>query len=162
MDLTPNDVRSFEFSTQMRGYDKDDVDSFKEQVANALENIKQENLKLSMEMESVKSQLTGLKQFEDTIKSAAIDARRNADLTVGNAKQEAELILAKAKSESGKMVLTNSNKIVELEEQISKIELTKKSYLGFSWILFRVPPSSISQTPYGIEKCCIEPTRVMS
>ena len=75
MDLSPNDIRGYEFPNQMRGYDKDEVDNFLEQVANAFEEMKQQNLKYSMEIESLKSQLSGLKQFEDTIKSAAIDAR---------------------------------------------------------------------------------------
>jgi len=127
MDLSPNDIRSFEFPTQMRGYDKDEVNSFKEQAAGVLETLKQENLKLSMEIDSLKSQLTALKQFEDTIKSAAIDARRNADMTVS--KQEAELILTSAKTEAEKEMSSRIHKTAEIEEQITKLGLTKKSYL---------------------------------
>jgi len=130
MALTPNDIRNYEFSNQMRGYDKEEVDDFLEQTAKVLEEVKQENLKLSMEIDSLKSQLAGLRQFEDTIKSAAIDARRNADQTIANAKKEAELIISQAKSEAGKMINTQSSKISELENQISKLELTKKSFIS--------------------------------
>ena len=70
------------------------------EIAQALEAQKQETLKLQMELDSVKSQLTGLKQFEDTIKGAAIDARRNADTLMQNARKEAELILSRAKEEA--------------------------------------------------------------
>ncbi len=130
MDLSPNDVRNYEFPGQMRGYDRDEVDGFKEQVAAALETAKQENLKLSMEIDSLKSQLSGLKQFEETIKNAAIDARRNADMTVANAKQEAELIVNKAKTEAEKELTSRHLKAGEIEEQITKLELTRKSYLS--------------------------------
>ena len=109
MDLSPNDIRNYEFPSQMRGYDKDEVDSLLEQIAAAMEEIKQVNLNLSMELDSVKGQLQGLRQFEDTIKSAAIDARRNADLTMDNAKQEAELLLGKAKNEAEKIIESKSN-----------------------------------------------------
>ena len=91
MDLSPNDIRNYEFPTQLRGYEKDEVDKFKDQVAEAIEQLKQENLKYSMEIESIKGQLSGLRQFEDAIKSAAIDARRNADLTIANAKKKPSL-----------------------------------------------------------------------
>ena len=128
MDLSPNDVRNYEFPSQMRGYDKESVNEFLEQVASALEAAKQENLKLSMEIDSLKSQLSGLKQFEETIKNAAIDARRNADMTVANAKQEAELILNKARSEAEKELASRSGKAQEIEEQITKLQLAKKSY----------------------------------
>ena len=130
MDLTPNDVRNYEFSSQMRGYSKDEVDAFLDQVAGALEAAKQEQLKLSMEVESIRSQLSGLKQFEETIKSAAIDARRNADLTMANAKQEADMIMSKARQEAESLVNKKAQTLTEIENQITKLSLTKKSYLN--------------------------------
>ena len=130
MDLSPNDIRNFEFGTQMRGYDKDAVDNFKEQVAQTIEMLKQENLRLSMEGDSVKLQLAGLKQFEDAIKNAAIDARRNADMTIANAKSEAELIVRRATSEVEQLLSGRTQRHAELETAIQKLELTRKSYLS--------------------------------
>lgn len=130
MDLSPNDIRNYEFNSQMRGFDKEEVKNLLEQMATAIENSKQENLRLSMEVESLKSQLSGLKQFEDTIKSAAIDARRNADMTVANAKQEAELLLSRARGDAEKLIATRSRDVSDIEAQITKLALTKKSYLN--------------------------------
>jgi cell division initiation protein len=130
MELSPNDIRGYEFRSQMRGYDREEVDRFLDQAADALEETKQQNLKLSMEMESLKSQVAGLKQFEDTIKSAAIDARRNADMTVATAKQEAEMIITRAKSEAESIVINRTKEIGEIESQITRLGLTKKSYLS--------------------------------
>jgi cell division initiation protein len=130
MDLSPNDIRNFEFGSQMRGYDKDAVDNFREQVAQTIEALKQENLRLSMEGDSVKLQLAGLKQFEDAIKNAAIDARRNADMTIANAKSEAELIVRRATSEVEQLLAGRTQRHAELETAIQKLELTRKSYLS--------------------------------
>jgi cell division initiation protein len=130
MDLSPNDVRSYEFRSQMRGYDKAEVDSFINQVAAALDEVKQNNLKLSIENESLRSQVSGLKQFEDTIKSCAIDARRNADLTMASAKQEAAMLIAKAKQEAESIVVNRTREISEIEAKITRLGLTKKSYLN--------------------------------
>ncbi|RME28749.1 MAG: DivIVA domain-containing protein, partial [Candidatus Zixiibacteriota bacterium] len=129
MELTPNDIRNYEFPTQLRGYDKEEVDNFTEQVAAALEQAKQENLKLSMELEAIKGQLTSLKQFEETIKSAAIDARRNADSTVAAAKAEAQKIIAQARSEAEQVLNARSEQIAQLENQMAKLEMTRKSYV---------------------------------
>ncbi len=130
MELSPNDIRNFEFPTQLRGYEKEAVDNFKEQMAITIEMLKQEHLKLTMEVETTKAQLAGLKQFEDAIKNAAIDARRNADSTIANAKKEAEQILSQATNDAAQEVATRSHKQEELEAQITKLELTKKSYLS--------------------------------
>jgi cell division initiation protein len=130
MELTPNDIRNFEFPGKVRGYDREAVDNFREQVALTLENLKQENLKLTMEVESVKTQLTGLKQFEDAIKNAAIDARRNADATIANAKKEAEEILAKACAEADHQTSDLGQQKTDLEAAVANISLLKRSYLS--------------------------------
>lgn len=129
MDVSPNDIRTQEFPTQMRGYAKDEVDTFLDEVAAAMDSQKQENLKLSMEIDSLKTQLAGLRQFEDTIKGAAIDARRNADTTIAEAKLEAEEILSQARTESEELVSSKEERLAEIKKQIAKIELTKTSYL---------------------------------
>ena len=130
MELSPNDIRGYEFRNQMRGYDREEVDRFLDQVADALEEAKQQSLRLSIEMESLKSQLAGMKQFEDTIKSAAIDARRNADMTVATGKQEAAMIITRAKSEAESIIVNRTKEIGDIESQITRLGLTKKSYLS--------------------------------
>ena len=128
MSLSPNDIRNYEFPSQMRGYDKDEVDSFLDQVATTLENLKQENLKLSMESDSLKSQLDSLKQFEDSIKGAAIDARKNADSTMSSAKAEAEKILSEAKAKADELVSSKEEMISEYKKQLNRLEQTKNSF----------------------------------
>lgn len=126
--LSPNDIRNYEFPHQMRGYDKDEVREFLEQIAVALEDLKQDNLKVSMERDSLRTQLDALKQFEDTIKSAAIDARRNADTLVANAKREVAEILDKARREAELTVGSRKDEAALLDEQITKLQMTKASY----------------------------------
>ena len=130
MDLSPNDIRNYEFPSQLRGYDKDEVDALMDKAAGALEEVKQQNMKLSMELDSVKGQLQGLRQFEDTIKSAAIDARRNADMTVANAKKEAEAALSKAKAEAENIISSHHQQLTVLERQIKQLRDARNSYLS--------------------------------
>ncbi|UCE23823.1 MAG: DivIVA domain-containing protein [Candidatus Zixiibacteriota bacterium] len=130
MDLSPNDIRNYEFPSQMRGYDKEEVDNFLEQVAVALEEARQQNLKLSMETDTLKTQLAALKEFEDSIKNAAIDARRNADLTVANAKKEAEQILAEAGTKANEQKESHAREIAAIEQKLAQLEQTKRSYIS--------------------------------
>ncbi|MDZ4724143.1 MAG: DivIVA domain-containing protein [candidate division Zixibacteria bacterium] len=130
MSLSPNDIRNYSFSTQMRGYEKEAVDSFMEQTAQSLELAKQENLRLTMEIDGLRAQVQSLKQFEDTIKNAAIDARRNADSTIASAKAEALQIIEKAKAGANEMSSGSATRIQEIESQLMKLELTRKSYLS--------------------------------
>ena len=127
--LSPNDIRNYEFSNQMRGFDKDEVKEFLEQVAVVLDTLKQENLKLSMQTDSLKTQLESVKQFEDTIKGAAIDARRNADATVADAKEKAHAIMATAKEEAEELITSRERRVQQLEQTLTKLEMSRTSYL---------------------------------
>ncbi len=129
MTLTPNDIRSFEFSNQMRGYDKEEVDNFLEKTAQEFELAKQDNVKMQIELDALRLQVTNLVQNEDIIKIAAIDARRNADQTINSAKKEAQSIIDKAKEELEKFAELKRKKIQEIELHIKKIEQNRKTYL---------------------------------
>ncbi len=128
MDLSPSDIRNYEFNTQMRGFDKEDVASLLEQVAVTLEDLKQDLLKKTVEMDSLQKQYDGLKGHEDTIKSAAIDARRNADQTIKDAKKEADELLADAQLKGENLIHDKTHECRKIEVQISNLNDTKKSY----------------------------------
>lgn len=130
MELTPNDIRNFEFQTQMRGYDKEEVDALIKQVAELLDELKQQNLKLSMENDSTNSQLSSIKELEETIKNAAIDARKNADILVSSAKEEAEKILSHAKETAGNYLDAKKEELRVLQANIKHLEETKQSFVG--------------------------------
>ena len=130
MSLTANDIRSIEIRSQMRGYDKEEVDNLLEQVAVAIETTKQENVKLSMEIDSLRSEVASLKENEDVIKGAAIDARKNADATIKAAKKDAADIIKKAKEESKNIIAGNSKKVQEIEQHIESLDKNRKTYLS--------------------------------
>ena len=82
-----------------------------------------------LELDTLRLQVSNLKLNEDIIKSAGIDARRNADLTINNAKKEAQNLLDKAKEEIEKFAELKKKKIQEIEQYIKKIETNRKTYL---------------------------------
>lgn len=129
MDLSPNDIRNYEFNTQMRGFDKEEVESFLEQVAATLEDLKQDLLKKTFEFDSLQKRYKELKENEDTIKSAAIDARRNADQTMKSAKVEAAELLADAQMKAENLIHDKAHEFKKIESQIANLEETKISYV---------------------------------
>ena len=66
----------------------------------------------------------------DDIKNAAIDARRNADTTMANAREEAEQLLSQARAEAESIVGSRAQQVTEIEDQIARSELVKRSYLS--------------------------------
>ncbi len=129
MALTPNDIRNCEFSVQMRGYQKEEVDDFLEHIAVSVEAEKEACLKLTLEIDSIRTQFQALKEHENAIKDAAIDARRNADKTISEAKAEADEIMGQAEAESKRLIGSKEAQLRQIEERIIRAREIQDSYL---------------------------------
>jgi len=128
MELTPNEMKNHQFANQMRGYDKEEVKAFIDGAAGALENAFAENEKLNRDNQSLNVRYEELKGLEDTIRSAVLEAQKNANQIIANAKKESELILSEAKLESEKTLDSKQKQMGDLEQKIQKLEYTKEQF----------------------------------
>jgi DivIVA domain-containing protein len=108
--LTPHDVRAQEFSKTMRGYDRAQVDEFRERVANELERVTRERVQADERLRSHQEQLSAFREREKAMNEALIaaqqlraDARehmdRESEIMLREARAEAQSILEKARVE---------------------------------------------------------------
>lgn len=128
MELTPNEMKNHEFATQMRGYDKAEVNAFIEGAANALEEAYAKIEQLNRDNEALSSRYEELKRLEDTIKSAVLEAQKNADQIIKNAKKESELMLSEAKSKGEKLYEEKQKQMGDLDQKIQKLDYTKEQF----------------------------------
>lgn len=111
MPLTPLDILQKQFlPARKAGLDPDDVQRFLDEVRAAWEATLAENQRLREELRSRESRITELRSSEDEIKETLMlarkitlemesSSRREADLIVGEARLEAERVLAAAYEE---------------------------------------------------------------
>lgn len=101
MKISPTAIRQKAFETAFRGFEKKEVSSFLEEMAQAMEQINQENLELRSRLQQVESEAKRLKDVEDslfrTLKTAEdtgaamiTEASEAADQIIGEANQIAE------------------------------------------------------------------------
>jgi cell division initiation protein len=101
MKISPTAIRQKAFETAFRGFEKKEVTSFLEEMAQAMEQINQENLELRSRLQQVESEAKRLKDVEDslfrTLKTAEdtgaamiTEASEAADQIIGEANQIAE------------------------------------------------------------------------
>ena len=127
MDLTPNDIRNQAFSSSFRGYAKEEVGAFKEAVATALDEARVQVQKLTQELDSVSQRYNEIKGLEETVKSAVIEAQKNSEQIVANARKEAELIVNEAKQRRDQSIEAKHLKMSELEAKINELKFSKQS-----------------------------------
>lgn len=95
--LTPVDIHNKEFTTSFRGFNKEDVDDFLDQVVNDYETLYRENRQLKKEIELNKKQLDQYHQLEKNLQDTLLVAQRTADEVVTTANTRGEEIRQAAK-----------------------------------------------------------------
>jgi cell division initiation protein len=128
MQLTPNDIRNQQFSTGFRGYNKAEVDAFKERISAALEETRVEISKMTEEKEMLTRKYEELKKLEETIKKVVIEAQKSGEQIIANARKEAELIVSEGKQRRDRAIDEMHTKLSELETNIHELEFTRKSF----------------------------------
>ncbi len=128
MEMSPNEMRNQQFSSSFRGFNKAEVEAFKESVSSALEEARVEIQRLNQKSEMLSAKYNELKNLEETIKNAMLEAQKNAEQIVVNARKESELIIAETKRQRDKAVDEKYRILSELEGKIRKLEFTKKSF----------------------------------
>ena len=95
-DITPNDIVNKEFRVTMRGYAREQVDEFLQDIADALYHALGEHQRLQGQVDELRGKLDQYRQSEELLKNALVLAERAADETRQRAHQEGDLIRREA------------------------------------------------------------------
>jgi DivIVA domain-containing protein len=126
MDISPQTVRTTSFKLVKKGYDPDEVDSFKEQVAAAVEHAQNQATAMEARARAAVAKLQEVSQQvgsgapapaaapahsgdTEVISRTLLLAQRTADATVAEARVEADQIVNKARDEAGRVLDTARN-----------------------------------------------------
>ena len=95
IDLTPLDVRNKrgDFRKNLRGYDAQEVDTFLELVAERLDELVMENLRLRERTEALQSQVESQTGREKAVQEALVTAQSLRAEMREQAEREAEVVL---------------------------------------------------------------------
>jgi DivIVA domain-containing protein len=102
--LTPHEVRSQEFQKELRGYDRQQVDDFKQRISDELERLLREKVQMDERVKAGQEQLRAFRDRERALNEALIAAQQLREDTRVQANHEAELILREARTEAMRIV----------------------------------------------------------
>ena len=87
MKITPIDIQQMVFQVKFRGYDRDEVNRFLEELALTVENANRENSLLREKLTATEQQVTDLRRTEATLSNTLVSAQTLAeDETFGAAR----------------------------------------------------------------------------
>jgi DivIVA domain-containing protein len=128
--LTPLDVRRYDFKeTAVRGYKRESVETFREQVANELERLTRLNSDLESKAKGFHEQLRAFRERDKALNDALISAQQLRAEMREQAEREAQLILREAHAEADRIVQAARDDITRLSAEIEGLERARRSYL---------------------------------
>ncbi|MGI8793474.1 MAG: DivIVA domain-containing protein [Acidimicrobiales bacterium] len=125
MEVSPQDIREAEFREKMRGYHQDDVDALLVRVVTTIEVLQNRVRDTEIRAVEAETRLSEVADTEESLRRTLILAQRTADLALREAREEADSILADAKSEHERLTDDNEALRRTLIEQ-SQLEIRQE------------------------------------
>ncbi|MGY3704367.1 hypothetical protein BW731_08850 [Vagococcus martis] len=110
MGIKPIDITNKSFNTKFKGYDRDEVDDFLDQIALEVEKLTQENRSLEKEVKQANDKLGYFNELKDSLNQSIIVAQDTADKLKENAIRESDLAIQQSQAQS-EDILAHANKM---------------------------------------------------
>ena len=123
--ITPLDIENKKFSKQMmNGYSVEDVDDFLDELSVDYAKVYKELSELKFKVEELENSIEKYKNIEGTLQNTLIMAQTTAEEVKNVAKQQADQIVADAKSSVQESVNQLNQELITKQQK--KEELTKQ------------------------------------
>jgi cell division initiation protein len=103
MKITPLDIQQMVFQVKLRGYDREEVNRFLEEIAQTVEFLNRDNATLRDRIALFEQQISELKRTEATLSTTLVSAQSLAEDVKRNAQRDAELIVKEAELKAGEL-----------------------------------------------------------
>jgi cell division initiation protein len=95
--ISPIEVKRREFSRSLRGYSREEVDSFLNSVSDEFEKLYRENSELKEGMQRAELDMSKYRKLEDTLNQTLLLAQQTAEEIRANAHKEAQMMVEGAR-----------------------------------------------------------------
>jgi len=129
MHITPLEIRKHPFRTVFRGYDTDQVNSFLQQIATEVEELRSENSQYGTKNKELATEIKRYRTLESTLNETLLTAQRATDDARANAQKEAELILRDAQVRAERCESEMKDRVHQLHTELASLEAQKEGFL---------------------------------
>lgn len=120
--ITPNDIATKDFKKVAVGYSPEEVDTFLDDIYEDYEKLYKESQKEKLKTEAVAEDTDRLKHLEKSIERTLSLAEAAAEETKAAAKADGDAIINSAKQQAEDILASARTKAYELEQKISGLE----------------------------------------
>lgn len=122
MKITPLDIQQMVFRVKIRGYDREEVNRFLEEVAQTVESLNRDNGALRERIASLEQQVMELKRTETTLSNTLVSAQSLADDVKRSAQRDADLIIKEAELKAGELFRQARIDLADTQRDLSLLQ----------------------------------------
>jgi cell division initiation protein len=130
MKLTPLDIQRQSFQARFRGFDRDEVATFLNVVAEEMEQLRSENEKLQEEVRRQSALLSEHHEREQILKNTLVAAQRTSEDIKENAKKQSQMLLKEAELAADRLIEGAQSKAHDIEKDILDLKQQKRQVLN--------------------------------
>ncbi|HEV8621153.1 MAG TPA: DivIVA domain-containing protein [Nitrospiraceae bacterium] len=122
MRITPLDIQQMVFNVSFRGYDKEEVNRFLEELAQTVESLNRDHAVQQEKIIFLEQQLAELKRTEATLSNTLLSAQSLADDVKRNAQREADLVIKEAELKAGELIRQARVALADTQHDLSSLQ----------------------------------------
>lgn len=125
MRVTPLDIIQKQFTASRKGYEIDEVRAFLEEVRESMEDLLKDNQRLRETVQRKEQEIEELRVSESDIKETLMLARRLTEDLQRNARREADVIVGEARLEAERILLATADERRTMQEEVISLRTSK-------------------------------------
>ena len=122
MKITPLDIQQMVFKVNFRGYDKEEVNRFLEELAQTVEALNRDHAVQREKIIFLEQQLAELKRTEATLSNTLLSAQSLAENVKQNAHREADLVIKEAELKAGELIRQARVELTDTQRDLSSLQ----------------------------------------
>jgi cell division initiation protein len=122
MRITPLDIQQMVFKVSFRGYDKEEVNRFLEELAQTVESLNRDHAVQQEKIIFLEQQLAELKRTEATLSNTLLSAQSLAEDVKRNAQREADLVIKEAELKAGELIRQARVALADTQHDLSSLQ----------------------------------------
>ncbi len=128
MELSPLEITQREFGRKFRGLDPEEVQTFLEQVAEAMTRLLHESNDRAAQIQRLEAEVRVHQEREDSLRNTLITAQKMTDEIKGNAKREADLVLKEAELKAERLLEQAHRKLAQVQAEIAELQRQRELF----------------------------------
>jgi len=122
MKITPIDIQQMVFQVKFRGFDRDEVNRFLEELALTVENLNRENSTLRDKLTVTEQQVADLRRTESTLSNTLVSAQTIAEDVKRSAQREADLVVKEAELKASEIIRQARVSLSEMQRGVADLQ----------------------------------------